>query len=131
MSTKAGFVPVTKGLIMEFLSKVSEKEIVEIAERVERKEFADIALIFRNEFNIGSFFDIIETRARVSGYPCRYAVRGRLHSITMQHDLGPKWSAYLTSRYRAALEDLGISNFKFRSAPNTIQFDVFEPGSEE
>lgn len=130
MSSKAGFIPVTKGLVMEFLDKVTEKEVAEIAERVERKEFADIALIFRNEFNMKSFFDIIETRAKVSGYPYRYTVKGRLHSFTIQHDLGPKWSVYLSARYRAALEDLGVSNFKFRAAPNTIQFDVYEPEPE-
>ena len=131
MASKAGYIPVTKGLMMELLDKVSDKEISEIAERVERKEFADIALIFRNEFNMSSFFDIIETRARVSGFPYRYSVKGKIHSCTIQHDLGPKWSSYLASRYRAALEDLGISNFKFRSAPNTIQFDVVEPSPEK
>lgn len=123
-ATKAGFVPVTKGLIMELLDKISDKEVAEIAERIERKEFADIALLLRNEFNIESVFDIIEIRAKVSGYPFRYEVKGKLHSFVIQHDLGPKWSLYLATRYRAAFEDVGLTNFKFRTAANTIQFDV-------
>lgn len=131
MSTKAGFIPVTKGLMKELLDKVPEKEVAEIAQRVERLEFADIAIMFRNEFNLESFFDVIETRARVSGFPYRYSVKGKLHSITIQHDLGSKWSTYLSARYRAALEDLGVSSFKFRTAPNTIQFEVFEESQEK
>ena len=123
-ATKAGFVPITKGLIKELFDKISDKEVVEIAERVERKEFADITLLLRNEFNIESVFDIIEMRARVSGYPFRYEVKGKMHSFVIQHDLGPKWSLYLATRYKAAFEDVGLTNFKFRTAANTIQFDV-------
>lgn len=123
-AAKAGFVPITKGLIMELFDKVSDKEAVEIAERIERKEFADIALLLRNEFNIESVFDIIEIRARVSGYPFRYDVKGKMHSFVIQHDLGSKWSLYLATRYKAAFEDVGLKNFKFRTATNTIQFDV-------
>ena len=123
-ATKAGFVPITKGLIKELFDKISDKEVVEIAERVERNEFADITLLLRNEFNIKSVFDIIEMRARVSGYPFRYEVKGKMHSFVIQHDLGPKWSLYQATRYKAAFEDVGLTNFKFRTASNTIQFDV-------
>ncbi|HJU13234.1 MAG TPA: hypothetical protein VJ792_02120 [Candidatus Nitrosotalea sp.] len=124
-AAKAGYVPVTKGLIHELFERIPDKDIVEIAERVERKEFQDITYLLRNEFNIESVFDIIEMRAKVSGQPFRYAVKGNLHSVVLQHDLGPKWSVYLVARYKAAFEDLGLTNFKFHTTPNTIQFDIF------
>lgn len=130
-ASKAGFIPVTKGLILELLDKITDKEVNEIAERVERKEFVDVSLLFKNEFNMESFFEIIAMRAKVSGYPYRYTTKGKVHSFVLQHDLGQKWSFYLSSRYRAALEDLGLSNFKFRTAPNTIQFDVVEPDFQD
>lgn len=124
-AAKAGFVPITKALIIELFDKLSEKEVMAMAERVERKEFQDILFLLRNEFNIAAVFDIIEMRAKVSGYPFRYTSKGQLHSFVIQHDLGPKWSIYLAARYKAAFEELGLTNFKFRTAPNTIQFDVF------
>ena len=123
-ATKAGFIPVTKGLLKELLEKLSDKEEAEVAERIERKEFADIALLMRNEFDLDSFFDIIKMRAEVSGYPYRLIVKDKTHTCTIQHDLGQKWSVYLSTRYKAALEDLGITGVSFRSSPNTIQFDV-------
>ncbi|MDE1811392.1 MAG: hypothetical protein KGH85_00830 [Thaumarchaeota archaeon] len=97
-ATKAGYIPITKGLIIELVDKLSDKEVVEIAERIERKEFADIVLLLRNEFDIKSVFDIIEMRAKVSGYPFRYTIKGTIHSFVLQHDLGAKWSLYLVTR---------------------------------
>lgn len=123
-AAKAGYIPVTKGLVRELFDKITDKEVIEIAERVERTEFADIILLLRNEFNIESVFDIIISRAKVSGFPYRYEVKGNMHSFVIQHDLGAKWSLYLATRYKAAFEDVGLTSFKFRTAPNTIQFDV-------
>ena len=124
-ATKAGYVPVTKGLIFELLNRISEKEIVEIANIVEKKEFTDIALLLRNKFDIESVLDIIETRAKVSGFPYRYTVKGAIHSFVIQHDMGEKWSLYLASRYKAAFEELGLSNMKFKTTANTILFDLY------
>ncbi len=126
-ATKAGFIPVTKVLLRELIERLQDKELEEVAELVERKEFADISLLMRNEFDIDSFLDIIKMRAEVSGYPYRHTVKQNTHTCTIQHDLGAKWSIYLSARYKAALEDLGIPSFEFRSSPNTIQFDVTLP----
>ncbi len=123
-AAKAGFIPVTKGLMHELLTKVSDKELVEIAKKVEKKEFEDIMLLFRNQFDIASVLDVIELRAKVSGFPYRYNVAGKMHSFVIQHDLGEKWSIYLASRYKEVFEDLGLTNMKFRTTPNTLQFDL-------
>ncbi len=129
-ATKAGFIPVTKGLIRELLDKVSDKEIAEIAKRVEKKEFEDIMLLFRSQFDIASVLDVIELRAKVSGFPYRYNVTGKMHSFVIQHDLGEKWSKYLASRYKEVFEDLGLTSMKFHAAPNTIQFDLLVEKTE-
>ena len=130
-AAKAGFVPVTKGLLKELFDKIPEKEVIEIAERVERKEFADIILLLRNDFNIEAVLDEIESRARVSSFPFRYTSKGKLHSFVIQHDIGPKWSLYLSTRYKAAFEDLQLTSFKFHTSQNTIHFDVMEPSTND
>jgi len=123
-AAKAGYIPVTKSLISELLNKISDKEIVEIANRVEKKEFADIMLLLRNEFDIASVLDIIEMRAKVSGFPYRHTVKGTMHSFVIQHDINQKWSLYLASRYKSVFEELGLARVKFRITANTIQFDL-------
>ena len=123
-AAKAGYVPVTKGLIFELLNRISEKEIVEIANFVEKNEFTDIALLLRNKFDIESVLDIIEMRAKVSGFPYRYTVKDTIHSFVIQHDINEKWSLYLASRYKSAFEELGLTNVKFKITANTIQFDL-------
>ncbi len=129
-AAKAGFIPVTKGLMHELLAKVSDKELDEIAKRIEKKEFEDIMLLFKNQFDIASVLDIIELRAKVSGFPYRYNVKGKIHSFVIQHDLGEKWSLYLASRYREVFEDLGLTSMKFHTTPNTIQFDLLVEKAE-
>jgi len=129
-AAKAGYIPVTKGLIFELLNRISEKEIVEIANRVEKKEFTDIALLLRNKFDIESVLDIIEMRAKVSGFPYRHTIKGAIHSFVIQHDINEKWSLYLASRYKSAFEELGLTNVKFKTTANTILFDLYiEPSS--
>lgn len=124
-AAKAGYIPITKGLISELFDKIPEKEIIEIAKRVEMKEFADIALLLRNKFDIESALDLIEMRAKVSGFPYRYNVNGKIHSFVIQHDINEKWSLYLASRYKQVFEDLGLTSVKFRTTANTIQFDLY------
>ncbi|HZS73794.1 MAG TPA: hypothetical protein VFA69_04745 [Candidatus Nitrosotalea sp.] len=123
-AAKGGYIPVTKGLIFELFDKISDKEIIEIAKRVEMKEFEDIALLLRNKFDIESTLDLIETRAKVSGFPYRYSVKGAIHSFVIQHDINEKWSLYLASRYKQVFEDLGLKSVKFHTTANTIQFDL-------
>lgn len=124
-AAKAGYIPVTKGLVFELLSRISEKEIVEIANLVEKKEFTDIALLLRNKFDIESVLDIIEMRAKVSGFPYRYTVKGTIHSFVIQHDINEKWSLYLASRYKSAFEELGLTSVKFKTTVNTVLFDLY------
>lgn len=124
-SAKGGYIPITKGLVSELFNKIPEKEIVEIAKRIEMKEFEDIALLLRNKFDIESTLDLIEMRAKVSGFPYRYAVNGKIHSFVIQHDINEKWSLYLASRYKQVFEDLGLTSVKFRTTANTIQFDLY------
>ena len=123
-AARGGYIPVTKGLVSELLNQISDKEIVEIAKRVEQKEFEDTALLFRNKFDIESVLDLIETKAKVAGFPCRYNINGAIHSFVIQHDISEKWSLYLASRYKQVFEDLGLKSVKFHTTASTIQFDL-------
>ena len=126
---KAGYIPVTKGLISALLDKIPDNEIIEIAKRVEKKEFEDIALLFRHRYDIETALDLIEMRARASGFPYRFNVKGNIFSIIIQHDINEKWSLYLMSRYKQIFEDLGITRIKFHTTAKVIQFDLYMDSS--
>ena len=90
-AAKAGFVTVRRGLLSFLISKLSQKEISFIAEYIAKNEIKDIVLLLRNEYNIESALDVIETWIKISGYPYRHEVNYTLHTYVIQHDMGKNW----------------------------------------
>ena len=123
-AAKAGFLTVRRGLIMELLKLVSEEQLGEIAEYIAKKETKDFVLMLRNEYNITSALDVIETWVRIAGYPYRHEVSYSKHSYTIQHDMGRKWSLYLKEQYESLFEDFGLKRVSFDMTNNTVSFGV-------
>jgi hypothetical protein len=123
-AAKAGFITVRKGKIVKMLEKISEKDIVEIAEYIAKKESKEFVLMLRNEYNIHSSLDVIETWIKIAGYSYRHEVMSGDHSYIIQHDMGRKWSLYLREQYRFIFEDFGLPRVEFDLSENTLSFRV-------
>lgn len=123
-AAKAGFITVRKGKIMKMLEKISEKDIIEIAEYIAKKESKDFVLMLRNEYNIHSSLDVIESWIKIVGYSYRHEVKSAEHSYLIQHDMGRKWSLYLKEQYRFIFEDFGLPRVEFDLSENTLSFRV-------
>lgn len=123
-AAKAGFITVRKGKIMKMLEKISEKDIIEIAEYIAKKESKDFVLMLRNEYNIHSSLDVIESWIKIAGYSYRHEVKSAEHSYLIQHDMGRKWSLYLKEQYRFIFEDFGLPRVEFDLSENTLSFRV-------
>ncbi len=87
-AVKAGFITVRKGKIVKMLEKISEKDIVEIAEYIAKRESKDFIMLLRNEYSITSALEVIETWIKIAGYSYRHEVRGSVHSYVIHHDMG-------------------------------------------
>ncbi|MDQ3852924.1 MAG: hypothetical protein M3299_08835 [Thermoproteota archaeon] len=110
---------------MKMLEKISEKDIVEIAEYVAKKESKEFVLMLRNEYSINSSLDVIESWIKIAGYSYRHEVRGAEHSYIIQHhDMGRKWSLYLREQYRFIFENFGLPRVDFDLIENTLAFRV-------
>jgi predicted DNA-binding ribbon-helix-helix protein len=123
-SVKAGFITVRRGKIMKILEKITEKDIVEIAEYVAKKESKGFVMMLRNEYNITSALDVIETWIKISGYSYRHEIRGSEHSYIIQHEMGKKWSLYLRELYRFIFEDFGLPRVDFDVSDDMLSFRV-------
>ena len=77
---KLGFVTVRRGLLIDFHQSLPDKEISSIAEYIAKKETKDFVLLLRNEYNIESALDVIETWIKISGHPYRHEVNYTRHS---------------------------------------------------
>src|ERR687897_539187 len=121
---KAGFVTVRRGLISNLINRLSEKEIASTAEYIAKNETKDFVLLLRNEYNIESALDVIETWIRISGHPYRHEVNHTRHSYVIQHDIGKNWSLYLAELYRFLCEEFGLKRVEFDSNYNSLHFIV-------
>lgn len=121
---KAGFVSVTKGLVSSLLNKIPDEDIPKLAEHTTKNESKDFILLLRNEYNIVSALDVLETRIRVSGFQCRHEVNGTAHSYVIQHDMGNKWSIYMAAQYGYIFDEFNLKAINFEMTDNTLVFTV-------
>src|ERR687898_403082 len=123
-AAKAGFVTVRRGLLSNLINRLTEKEIASTAEYMAKNETKDFVLLLRNEYNIESALDVIETWIKISGYPYRHEVDYTRHSYVIQHDVGKNWSLYLSELYRHLFKEFGLKKVEFDLNDNTLDFIV-------
>jgi hypothetical protein len=123
-AAKAGFVTVRRGLLINLINRLPEKEISSIAEYIAKHETKDFVLLLRNEYNIESALDVIETWIKISGHPYRHEVNYTRHSYVIQHDMGRNWSLYMAEQYRFVFEEFGLKKVEFDINDNTLDFVV-------
>ncbi|MGB6673459.1 MAG: hypothetical protein WBE34_13585 [Candidatus Nitrosopolaris sp.] len=123
-AAKAGFVTVRRGLLIDLINRLPDKEISSIAEYIAKKETKDFVLLLRNEYNIESALDVIETWIKISGHPYRHEVNYTRHSYLIQHDMGRNWSLYMAEQYRFLFEEFELKRVEFDINDNTLDFVV-------
>jgi hypothetical protein len=123
-AAKAGFVTVRRGLLSNLINRLPEEEISSVAEYIAKNETKDFVLLLRNEYNIESALDVIETWIKISGYPYRHEVNYTRHSYVIQHDMGKNWSVYLAQLYRFLFEEFGLKKVEFDLNHNSLDFIV-------
>ena len=123
-AAKAGFVNVRRGLLIDLINRLPEKEISLIAKYTAKKETKDFVLLLRSEYNIESALDVIETWIKISGHPYRHEVSYNRHSYVIQHDMGMNWSLYMAEQYRFLFEEFGLRRVEFDVNDNTLDFVV-------
>lgn len=123
-AAKAGFFTVRRGLLIDLINRLPDKEISSIAEYIAKKETKDFVLLLRNEYNIESALDVIETWIKISGHPYRHEVNYTRHSYLIQHDMGRNWSLYMAEQYRFLFEEFELKRVEFDINDNTLDFVV-------
>ena len=99
--SKAGMIPVAKGVISEAFDKLSEDDVVRLARSVGKNALKDIILFMKGKVDLDSLFswlDLWLKRNSTAGFS--YAVEDGVHTCIMKHNLGVKWSLY----HKAVLE---------------------------
>jgi hypothetical protein len=111
-------------LLIDLIGRLPEKEISSIAEYIAKHETNDFVLLLRNEYNIESALDVIETWIKISSYPYRNEVNYTRHSYVIQHDMGRNWCLYMAEQYRFLFEEFELKKVEFDLKHNSLYFIV-------
>lgn len=106
------------------MENLSEERIEKIAEYIAKTETKDFILLLRNQYNIESALDVIGTWIKISGYPYSHHVHFNKESYVINHNMGRKWSIYLSKLYQFIFEQFGIGRVEFSIEDNTLSFTV-------
>ena len=129
---KAGFIAVRRCLIMDLLNYLSEREIISVAEHVSKTTTKDSILFIEKEYTMKSALEFLENWIKISGYVYRYEELSddgqHKHMYLIQHDMGIKWSIYLSNLYQFLFDELRKNKEKieFEKTENTLAFTVNE-----
>ena len=128
-ASNAGFIAVTRLLITNLISHLSEQQIISIAENVAKNTNKDSILLIEKEYTMKSALDFIETWIRISGYKYRHEEINNgqnKHLYVIQHDMGMKWSIYLANLYQSLFDEVRKDRkiIEFEKTENTLAFTV-------
>jgi hypothetical protein len=130
-ASKAGYVPLLKPVIIKLLDHLSEEDVIQVAEEVSKDMFKDVMLLMRDENDLVSTLNHIETWIRMSGFPYKVEVDEdkEVYSYVIQHDMGRKFSLLLATRARVILERLeNQGNFVVTDNTIVLKVDVGKIG---
>jgi hypothetical protein len=129
-ASRIGFVSVRKSLIMKLLDEIGDDEKIKEIAREVTKGSSDFLLLLKKQYNIPieSALDFIESWIKESGYPYLHDTSGvdqNIHHFVIQHDMGLKWSLYLSEICRDLFEELfNVTGVHFDMTNNTVEFTL-------
>ena len=129
-ASNVGFIAVRRLLITSLISHLSEQEIISVAENEAKNTNKDTILLLENEYTMKSALDFIENWIKISGYKYKHHEINNgqnRHMYVIQHDMGIKWSIYLTNLYQFLFDDVNKDNkrkIEIEKTENTLAFTV-------
>ena len=92
---KVGLLPMTKPFVKYAVQKLTEKEIIYLAEVIEKDTFSDILNFMKGEYTIDDFIEILRTWLNVAWMQHHIEKKNNTVIFKIQHDLGERWSLYV------------------------------------
>jgi hypothetical protein len=92
---KVGLLPMTEAFLREVLSQLTDEQIVNLAQRLEKQKFTNILAFMKNSHEVDDFVEVIRAWLTVSWMQQNIEVRDGKYYFKLQHSLGSKWSLYV------------------------------------
>jgi len=92
---KVGLLPMTKPFVKYSIQKLTDKEIIYLAEVIEKDTFSDILNFMKGDYTVEDFIEILRTWLNVAWMQHHIEKKNNTVIFKIQHDLGSGWSLYV------------------------------------
>ena len=117
---KLGLLPMTKPFVKYTIQGLSEKEIIYLAEVIEKDTFSDILNFMKGEYTVNDFIEILRTWLNVAWMQHHIETKKNTIVFKIQHDLGGKWSLYVKTLVTELFYDILEKKLEVSSTKTTI-----------
>jgi hypothetical protein len=121
-ASKAGMIPFPKSLLIRIMDRLGEQEVDQLSEYIAKNDFKEMTLLLKNEYNLSTFLNMIESWLRVSEIGYRRDTIDDIQKFVIQHHMGKRWSRYFESLIKYAFKDLNQNEPVFEINNNSIAF---------
>jgi hypothetical protein len=119
---KVGLLPMTEAFLREVLSQLTEEQIVNLAQRLEKQKFTNILAFMKNSHDVEDFVEVIRAWLTVSWMQQSIEVRDGKYHFKIQHSLGTKWSLYVKTLISELSYDILGRKSDIRILGDTLSF---------
>lgn len=117
---KLGLLPMTKPFVKDAIQRLTEKEIIHLAEVIEKDTFSDILHFMKGEYTVNDFIEILRTWLNVAWMQHNIETKTDTIVFKIQHDLGEKWSLYVKTLAVELFYDILEKKLETTSTKTTI-----------
>ena len=110
----------TKPFVKDAIQRLTEKEIIHLAEVVEKDTFSDILNFMKGDYTIDDFIEILRTWLNVAWMQHNIENKNNTVIFKIQHDLGKKWSLYVKTLATELFYDILEKKVEVTSTKTTI-----------
>ena len=119
---KVGLLPMTEAFLREVLSQLTEEQIVNLAQRLEKQKFTNILAFMKNSHDVEDFVEVMRAWLTVSWMQQSIEVRDGKYHFKIQHSLGTKWSLYVKTLISELSYDILGKKSDIRILGDTLSF---------
>ena len=121
---KAGMIPLHKTVLSMMVDRLPEKDIIEIADLFGKVKVKNMILVLRNDYNAGAFLDVLDSWLKSSSVSFTKHINHETEVYTVTHELGIKWSIYLSHMLQVIFDDIGLKEVIFEKTDDIVMFKI-------
>ncbi len=121
---KVGLLPMTKVFLENAIAKMTEDEVVNLAEKNEKDYFKNIIIFMKREHSKKEFIKILRSWLSVSWMQHVLELKEGNYYFMIRHDLGGNWSLYIKALLSVLSRDSFDDDISIKTTKSTISIVI-------